>query len=317
MPTVPASLRASVGQRRWSPALLGAARRRSAFHAALLVPVTAFVAVVCLYPLGSALHLSLFSYDLTEVAPKRYVGLENYRELFASTLGRAAIRHTLVFTVAAVAIEFALGFGLALLLWADGRFNRVATALALIPVAFTPLVAALTFRSLYNADFGPIGYYLGELGVGGGRSLTSQPGTAMAALILVDVWQWAPLVMLILLAGLKSLPRDVFEAAAVDGAGPWRRLRHIGLPLMLPTIFLAVIVRTMDAFKVFDSVFAITGGGPNDATTVLNFYAFREGLKFFNVGFAAAISNVLLVLIAMFAALYIITLRRADVRYSR
>jgi multiple sugar transport system permease protein len=280
--------------------------------AALVLPAILVVALVCVYPLASALRLSFYDYDLSSVAPREWVGLGNYGDLFSSALGRTAIRNTLLFAVPAVSIQLVLGFGLALLLWRDSRFNRAVTALLLVPVAFTPLVAGLLFRSLYNTDYGPLGYLVRTSGIADVESLASDPRTAMPALILLDVWQWTPLVALILLAGLRALPQDVFEAAQLDGATGWQRLTRVAIPLMAPTIFLAAIVRTMDAFKVFDSIFVITGGGPGDATTTLNFLAYREGLRFFNVGYAAAISNVLLLIIGAFAAAYALLLHRYD-----
>ncbi len=130
--------------------------------------------------------------------------------------------------------------------------------------------------------------------------------------MLVDVWEWTPLVALILLAGLKALPGDVLEAAAVDGARPWRTFRSIILPLMLPAVMLALVIRTVDAFRVFDSVFVTTGGGPGTSTNVLMFYAIKEGLNFFNVGKASAISNVALLCIALIATTFILLIRKAD-----
>lgn len=302
--------------------LPGPVRRRSlpqgAFLWALALPAVLYVFLMVVYPLGSALYLSLFDYNLTDVGqPKSFVGLQNYADLFRAPLGRQAVWNTVLFTVPAVTIELVFGMAVALLLWRDDRFNSLATSLMLVPVAFTPLVAGLLFRVLYNVDYGPIGYYARQLGINGGQSLTGTPQSAMPALIIIDVWQWTPLVMLILLAGLKSLPRDVMEAAAIDGATGWHRFLYVMLPLLLPTIFLALVIRTMDALKLFDSVYAITQGGPNNATMVLNFHAYKEGLEFFNVGYATAVSNTLLLLISLFAVLYLVTIRRADARMQK
>jgi multiple sugar transport system permease protein len=138
----------------------------------------------------------------------------------------------------------------------------------------------------------------------------------MPAIILVDVWQWTPHIALTLLGGLRSLPDEVIEAAALDGAGYWRRLFAMVLPQLSSFIFIAVVIRTMDAFKVFDSIYAITGGGPGNATTTLNYLAFTEGLQFFNVGYASAISNVLLIIIVAFSAVYVFSLNRLNRKYE-
>ena len=194
--------------------------------------------------------------------------------------------------------------GLALLLWRDTRLNKIAAALLLIPISLTPLVSGLVWRAMLNADFGSIGWYLANF-LGQREGLTAQSTTAMLAVIIVDAWQWTPLVMLVLLAGLKSLPVEPFEAAQVDGAGRWATVRHLAVPMLAPTIVLALLIRTMDAFKLFDVVFAMTQGGPGLTTTVLNFDVYKQGLVFFDMGYAAALSNILLVMIGIFAVIYI------------
>lgn len=288
---------------------------RAAFLVALALPAVVYVFLVVVYPLSSAFYLSFFDYNLTEVnRPRTFVGLQNYVTLLQTPLGRHALWNTLIFTVPAVMIEFILGMSIALLLWRDSRFNQVVTSILLVPVAFTPLVAALLFRILYDSNFGPIGYYARTLGLNEGGSLTGSRDTAMGALIVIDVWQWTPLVMLILLAGLKALPNDVLEASVIDGASRLQQFFHIMLPLLLPVVFLALVVRTMDALKLFDSVYAVTQGGPGNATMVLNFYAYRQGLEFFNVGYATAVSSTLLFVVCVFAAVYVFVIRGADFR---
>jgi len=130
--------------------------------------------------------------------------------------------------------------------------------------------------------------------------------------VVVDAWQWTPLMALILLAGLKSLPTDILEAAEADGATPFQRFRIIVLPMLLPAVFLALVLRTMDAFRVFDIIYSTTNGGPADATDVLMIYAVKQGLEFFNIGFASAIANLMMVCIAIFSVGFIVLVRRAD-----
>jgi multiple sugar transport system permease protein len=184
--------------------------------------------------------------------------------------------------------------------------------LILIPVTITPLAVGLIFKGLLLADFGLIGYPLAQWGISDPRGLFSSPSTALGTLVFVDVWEWTPLVALILLAGLKALPGDLLEAAAVDGATALRRLRSIVLPLMLPSILLALTLRTIDAFRVFDIVFVTTAGGPGDATNTLMLLAAKEGLSFFDIGRASAIANLTLLCIAVIAVVFIALIRRAD-----
>jgi multiple sugar transport system permease protein len=178
----------------------------------------------------------------------------------------------------------------------------------------TPVVVGLVFRALLAADYGLIGYYLAAWGLSSPRGLLGDPRSALATLVVVDAWQWTPFMALILLAGLKSLPTDILEAAQADGATPAQRFRLVVLPMLLPAIFLALVLRMMDAFRVFDIVFATTNGGPADATNVLMIFAVKQGLEFFNVGFAAAIANVMILCVAVFAVLFIALVRRADKR---
>jgi len=278
----------------------------------MAAPITAYVLVVFVWPLVYGIGISLFQYQLTDPTQTRtFVGLDNYAKAFSDPSSRTALINTLVFVVGAVSLEMLLGMGLALLLWRDTRLNQVAAALLLIPIALTPLVAGLVWRAILNADFGMIGYYLTTL-LGVRRGLTAQSDTAMLSVILVDAWQWTPLVMLILLAGLKTLPAQPFEAARVDGGSSWAIFRNLTLPMLAPTILLALLFRTMDAFRVFDAIFAMTQGGPGLSTTVLNYYVYKQGLVFFDMGFAASLSTILLVVIGAFSLVYIRLIGRQE-----
>ena len=271
----------------------------------MVAPIAVYAIAISFYPIIYSLAISFFRYRLTDPSQTRsFIGLDNYVRAINDEGARTAVINTLVFVVGAVALEFALGLGLALLLWRDTRLNKIAAALLLIPISLTPLVSGLVWRAMLNADFGSIGWYLANF-LGQREGLTAQSTTAMLAVIIVDAWQWTPLVMLVLLAGLKSLPVEPFEAAQVDGAGRWATVRHLAVPMLAPTIVLALLIRTMDAFKLFDVVFAMTQGGPGLTTTVLNFDVYKQGLVFFDMGYAAALSNILLVMIGIFAVFYI------------
>ena len=289
-------------------------RRRQLFLLLLGAPALIYVLAIAVWPLAQGVDNSFYNYNLLRPAKTAFVGLDNYRSLWLDDEARRSIIVTAIFTVSAVTLEFGLGLGLALMLWRDGLFQRVCLALLLIPVTVTPIVVGLVFRALLAADYGMLGYYLSDWGLSRPRGLLGDPSTALPTLVAVDAWQWAPFMALILLAGLKSLPTDVLEAAQADGATPFQRFRLIVLPMLLPAIFLALVLRTMDAFRVFDIVFATTNGGPADATNVLMIYAVKQGLEFFNIGFAAAIANVMIICIAIFSFLFIALIRRADKR---
>ena len=259
---------------------------------------------------------SFDSYNLIRPASRHFVGLDNYLALWRDPTARSAMINTFLFTFGAVAIEFALGLGVALLLWRDDWFNRIALSLLLVPATVTPLVVGLMFKALLNPEYGMLGYPFAEIGVSGPRGLLADPERALATLVAIDAWEWTPLMALILLAGLKSLPTDILEAAAVDGATAPQRFRLIILPLLLPAAFLALILRMMDAFRVFDIIFVTTSGGPADATNTLMIYGVKQGLEFFNIGAASAVSTVIVVCILVMAAAFIGVIRPARNRHA-
>jgi multiple sugar transport system permease protein len=172
------------------------------------------------------------------------------------------------------------------------------------------------FKALLSPEYGMVGYALAETGLSGPRGLLAEPQRALATLIAIDAWEWTPLMALILLAGLKSLPTDILEAAKVDGASAPQRLWFIILPLLLPAAFLALILRMMDAFRVFDIIFVSTGGGPADATNTLMIYGVKQGLEFFNIGAASAVSTVIVACILAMAAAFIAVLKPARNRHA-
>tara|TARA_B100001778_G_scaffold315382_1_gene301433 strand:- start:45 stop:1016 length:972 start_codon:yes stop_codon:yes gene_type:complete len=288
------------------------ATRRKVFLAIMAVPVVAYVLVVGIWPLAQGIWYSLYDYNLIRPQRTKFAGLDNYIEIITDPVSRQALINTAIFTVGAVFFELLLGFALALSLWRDDRFNRLALALILIPVTITPLVVGLIFKGLLAADYGMIGYYLAQWGLTDPRGLLADQHAALATLIFIDVWEWTPLVALILLAGLKALPSDILEAASVDGATGFQKLRIIVIPLMLPAVLLALILRTVDAFRVFDTVYVATGGGPGNATNTLMLHAIKQGLEFFNIGRASAIANLTLLIIALIAASFVMMIRHAD-----
>ncbi len=303
------------GSRRWW-ALDSFADRRKAFLVLLSAPAVLYVILVALWPLSQGLWYSFFDYSLLRPDRRTFVGLENYITLFSDPEARTALINTFVFTFFAVVVEFVLGLILALALWRDSRLNRFALAFILVPVSVTPLVAGLIFRALLTPDFGVLGFWAAAFEISSQRGFLGDPATAMGAIVFIDVWQWTPLVTLILLAGLKALPSEVLEAAAVDGASHIQRFRIVVFPMLLPAVFLGAVFRTMDAFRVFDIIFAATQGGPGDTTNVLMVHAVKQGLQFFNIGFGAAISNLMIVCIIILSLGFMLLIRRADQRIN-
>lgn len=286
-------------------------RSREGAYWVMLAPLLVFVVAVAIYPLLFSFRISFFKYRLTDPNQvQTFVGVDNYLRALQDPTVLTALRVTLIYVAGTVIIELLLGLALALLLASEMRTTRFVRSFLLVPMALPPLVVGLVWKSLYNADFGVIPYYLKQMGVSVGRGPLAEPAWAMPAVILIDVWQWTPLLMIIFLAGLKSLPTEPYEAAYADGATRWSRFIHITLPLLKPTILVALLLRTMQSFKVFDTIYATTGGGPGSTTTVLNFHIYTVGMTFFDMGYAASLANVLLVIIAILSALYIMLLER-------
>ena len=291
--------------------LVQALRNVERHYLLLLAPLLVFVVAIAIYPLLFSVSISFFKYRLTDpTQTKTFLGLANYITAFQDEQVRKALANTLVFVFGTVTTELTVGLGLALLLSAETRLMQFIRSWLLMPMAIPPLVVGLVWRSLYNVDFGVIPYYLKLLGFDLGRGPLGESATAMAAVILVDLWEWSPLLMVIFLAGLKSLPSEPYEAARVDGANRWQRFIHITLPLLQPVFLVGLLLRTMQSFKVFDIIYATTAGGPGTATTVLNYHIYTVGMTFFNMGYAAALANILLVVVAILSILYVMVLEQ-------
>jgi multiple sugar transport system permease protein len=277
----------------------------------MLAPILIFLVVIALSPLVFSFLISLYKYRLTDPDQVRtFVGLQNYVNAIQDPRVVGTLRNTFIFVAGAVVTEMLLGLGLALLLSAETRLMTSLRALLLVPMTLTPLVVGLIWKALLNADFGPFSYYLKAAGLQIGAGPLGDARWAMPFVILVDTWQWTPLLMVIFLAGLKSLPTEPYEAAFVDGASTWQRFWFITLPLLKPTLLIGLLLRTMQAFKVFDIIYGTTQGGPGSATTVLNYHIYTVGLTFFDMGYAAALANILLLFIAILSIFYILVLER-------
>lgn len=259
-----------------------------------LVPITLYMIVFFLYPVLYNILIGFF--DLKLGRTPIFNGTANYSEMLADSQFLNSLMTTLIFVFFAVSIEVLFGMMIAFLLNHENRMMEIIRTFILIPTVFTPLVAGLVWKSLYHPDLGMITYYLRALGINIGRGLTVERSFALFSVIVVDVWEWTPLMVIIILAGLKSLPTEPYEAARIDGAGEVPIFFKITLPLLKPTLLVALLIRSLDALKVFDIIWAITGGGPGTSTTVANLRIYEVGMNQMRIGYAAALSNVLLVI---------------------
>jgi len=264
--------------------------------------------LIMAYPLLFSGWISFFDYRLTRLQDVRYQGLDNYAFILSDAPFGRALLNTMTFVVGAVSMELVLGLGLALLLQKLVRFQNFARAVLLAPMFITPIAVGLMFRFLLNSQLGVIPYYLGVIGI---EIAWFDERLALFSIMLIDTWQWTPFMLLMFLAGLEALPKDPFEAARVDGASAWMTFWNLTLPLLKPVILIAIVIRALDAFKVFEYVWAITRGGPGDATETILFHIYKTGFRFFRMGEAAAMAFVLIaILLLLVVALFTAAKRR-------
>jgi multiple sugar transport system permease protein len=266
-------------------------------HAALpwVAPAIVVLLALSIYPLIYAVKVSLTSSSGAWT-------LQNFARLFEDRLFGVAVLQTIVFTGAALVVEFLLGLALALLIDSLARGRSFFRAGLLTPMLLPPVVAAVAWRLIYNPQFGVLNGTLRRMGANtSALTWTSGDASALASVILVDIWEWTPFLFLLLSAGLQAIPAEPLEAARMDGASAWQVLRDVTLPLLKPTILLALLLRAMDLVRIFDQIFILTQGGPGTATETASLYIYRTAFRFSNFGYAAAMSFVLLAATMLFS----------------
>jgi multiple sugar transport system permease protein len=280
-------------------------------HARFLFPAPAIllVAAIIAYPIAYTVWMSLQEWFISSLTAPKFIGLGNYgRIVGADPRFREAFFRTLYFTFLVVGAETVLGVAMALLFNREFWGRGLLRTLAILPMVATPTAIALVFVMMYHPTLGVANYLLSVVGIPPFK-WTYSSGTALYALAVVDVWEWTPLIMLIALAGLASLPREPYEAARIDGASTLQAFRHITLPLLRPTIVVAILFRAIDALKTFDIIYIITQGGPANSTETINVLLFNQAFSYFNMGYASSMA-VALFAIVMGASLILIKVRR-------
>jgi multiple sugar transport system permease protein len=260
----------------------------------LILPALLTMCAVLVYPLAYSLWISFFDWNITSVG-RPFLGLRNYVEALTNASSQFIFAQNIAFTVICIALEFVIGMALALLLARQFVGRGLARTLLLLPMLTAPVLAGFNFRWIFNDRFGLANQLLIQLGLQPYAWL-ADANLARAVIVLVTIWQGIPFMMLLLLAGLESLPASPFEAAIVDGASAWQRFLHIALPLLRPVIVVAVSLRVIDLFRTFDTIYIITFGGPGHATELLPFYIYRAAFSSGRFGFASALSYIVLVL---------------------
>lgn len=259
-----------------------------------LLPALLTLAAIILFPLIFTVRVSLSSWDVYQ-AGLDYIGSRNYARLFEDTRFWESLLRLSVMSFVTVTLQYVLGFALALAVWKSMPGGRVFRVLFLVPMMTTPVVMSVIWRTVFHESLGPANDLLSMIGVGPVPWLSSAAG-AFISVVIVEVWQWTPFMFLLLLAGLVSLPREPYLAAAIDGASPTRTFWQVTFPLMAPISIGAIIIRLIEASKIMDTVYVMTSGGPGTATETPSYYIYIRGLREFQVGYSAALSLTYLVL---------------------
>ena len=279
-----------------------ASKRALLFPILLIAPALLVLLSLSIYPLIYSITVSF----QTETAAGMVWTLKNFSRLASDNFFLTAMLHTVVFAIAALVLEFSIGLGLALLLNSQVRARGFFRATLLVPMMLPTVVVGVVWRLMLNPNFGAINGTLKRAGLNtDSLTWTASPRLAFVSVIVVDVWQWTPFVFLVLLAGLQAIPQEPYEAALIDGSNRWQTFRHVTLPLLKPAILIALLLRTMDLLRVFDQIFILTEGGPGFATETISLYIYRTAFRFFDFGYAAAMSFVLLALTNVISTIYI------------
>lgn len=290
-------------------------RRRSPVAWAMQLPGFVVLGLVVVFPLIYSINLSLRKYSL--VIPGRtgqWAGLENYRKLLHDSEFGAALITTTIFVVAAVTLEAVLGTFVGILLDRLVRLRRTVTSILLLPMIVTPLIVGLMFNFAFNAQFGYVTWALNLVGLESKGGLLNRGPTALAVLILVDVWEWLPFIALMVMSGLRALPSSPFEAASIDGASTWQTYRYIMLPMLKPVLGVAILFRATEAIREFDKVYVLTGGGPGSATTVNDLYQYRVSFLNWDLSYGAALGMTTFVAVLLICAVVYRIITRMEVR---
>jgi len=280
-----------------------------------VLPALGLMVAVAFYPLASTVWLSFYD-ELPIFGISRFVGLSHYAELWRDPRFWHSLSNTLYFTALSVTLEVTLGLCAALLLQQVFPARGLVRALVLMPWFIPTVVAARLWEWIYNPQLGVLNFLLRESGLSAdGFNWLGQPSLALHAAILADVWKTTPFAALLILAGLETIPLDLYRAARVDGAGPGQAFWHITLPLLMPVLGITFLFRTLDAMRVFDIVYVLTGGGPANTTETLSIYAYRLSFQTLQFGYGAAVAVMIFALVLGVSLLSLSALRRLGIRF--
>lgn len=283
-------------------------RKAVPFEWRMMSPALLLLALMSFVPLFSMIWMSLSHVSLMGGLHVSFTGLSNWHAFFGDAGVWSSWWVSAVYFVATLALELLVGVGVALLVQELVFAKNVVLSILLMPMFVAPVIVGLLGRLLADPTFGLYSWVLRQLG--GPTNLLGSPSTALPTTILLDVWEWTPLITLITLAGLASVPKGLIEAASLDGAGYWRRLVHIVLPSISGVVLVALLIRAMDAIRYFDIIWVTTNGGPADSTKIVPLRLYDTAFRFFNLGYAATIGLSMLVVTIVVAKIFVSLLQR-------
>jgi ABC-type sugar transport system permease subunit len=283
----------------------------------LILPALLIVFGLILMPILNAFWMSLHTIDLKRPGiGQPFIGLGNYVDILSDAYFWAAVGRTFYFMIVSIAFELVAGVAIAMLLNTGFRGRNILRTLVLIPWALPITIDAIMWKWIFNANYGALNSLLYEIGLlSKYQAWLSDSTSAMHAVILADVWKVTPLVILLTLAALQTIPGDLYEAAMIDGASRWKSFWNITFPLLLPTLLIVLLVRTMDAFKVFDIIYIMTSGGPADGTKVIAYHTYIDAFSYLRLGHGAALAYLMTFFIAIMIFIYIKVLKNREVEY--
>ena len=276
---------------------------RTTFFTLIFLPAIVVILFLTVYPVLKTITLAFFKYNYLS-DERAFIGIKNFFTIGKDTVFQTAFLNTVLFSTVATVCEVCLGIFLALMFYGEFRGKRTFMITVIFPMMVSTMVICAVWKVLYHYDIGLFNYVLRTLGLKPVGWLIDQ-NKALFSIILVDIWQWTPFAFLVMQAGLSSIPKEVFEASSIDGAGYYRNLFLITLPILSSQILLIIMLRTIDTFRIFGKVYALTQGGPGNSTETVSYYIYREAFSYFNLGRASASALYVLVVIFLIAAVYI------------
>lgn len=283
-----------------------------AFITTLMAPTMIVLFAITLYPLFYNIYLAFHSVFLSDPnAPRDFIWFENFVSIFTNQKVLSSLLRSFIYTAVVVTVEFFLALAIAAFLNREFFGKRFLIPFLILPLMVTPVVSGLIWKYMFNGDFGIIGWLLMSMGFKT-FSLLSHPFWAFVGVVIQDIWHWTPFLILLFYTGLISLPREPFEAASIDGATSWQVFKDITIPMLRKIFLIGILLRTMDAFKIFDEIYMMTQGGPGNATEMVNYYVYRNTFRYFNMGEGAALALVVLIIIIIISNIFIKVMKEKE-----